>query len=398
MDIKNNYKATVFTCCLGYITQAIMLNFPPLLYIFFQSEMGLSLGQVSVLISANIITELVVDIIVSKFADKLGQRRLLIFGTAMAAVGLCSMIVLPDLLPNAFIALLISMAICGMGGGIMEVLISPVVEACPTDSKGGSMSFLHSFYCWGQAGVVIISTLFFLAFGIESWTIIALIWTVVPLACMVLFTKVPIYQLGSEEKKSGALELFKSGLFWILVIMMICAGASELAMAQWASAIAETAINNSSLKWLTDILGPGLFAICMAITRMLHGKFADKLPIEKALIVSSVICIISYLITILAPVPAVALIGCSLCGVGVAIMWPATFSMSASRMPNGGVLLFGLLALAGDFGCLAGPFLAGQVSTLFGDDLRAGFVLALIFPITLAVISAILLIKKIKSK
>lgn len=398
MNIKSNYKATVFTCCLGYITQAIMLNFPPLLYLFFQEKMGLSLGQVSVLISANIVTELVVDVIVSKFANKLGQRRLLIFATAMAIVGLCSMAILPDLLSNTFVALLISMAICGMGGGIMEVLISPVVEACPTDSKGGSMSFLHSFYCWGQAGVVIISTLFFLLFGIDNWIIIALFWTIVPLVCMILFTMVPIYELGTEEKETGFLELFKSGLFWILVVMMICAGASELAMAQWASAFAETAINDSSLKWLTDILGPGLFAICMAVTRMLHGKFADKLPLEKSLIISSVICIVSYLITILAPIPAVALIGCSLCGVGVAIMWPATFSMSASRMPSGGVLLFGLLALAGDFGCLAGPFMAGQISTLFGDDLRAGFVFALIFPITLAIMSAILLIRKKKNK
>ena len=398
MDIKSNYKATVFTCCLGYITQAIMLNFPPLLYLFFQEKMGLSLGQVSVLISANIITELVVDVIVSKFANKIGQRRLLIFATSMAIVGLCSMVILPDLLSNTFIALLISMAVCGMGGGIMEVLISPIVEACPTDSKGGSMSFLHSFYCWGQAGVVIISTLFFLLFGIDNWIIIALFWAIVPFACMILFTMVPIYELGDEERQAGFLELFKSGLFWILVVMMICAGASELAMAQWASAFAETAINNSSLKWLTDILGPGLFAICMAVTRMLHGKFADKLPLEHSLIVSSVICIVSYLITILAPVPAVALIGCSLCGVGVAIMWPATFSMSAARMPNGGVLLFGLLALAGDFGCLAGPFMAGQISTFFGDDLRAGFVFALIFPITLAIMSAILLIRKKKNK
>ena len=398
MDIKSNYKATVFTCCLGYITQAIMLNFPPLLYLFFQEKMGLSLGQVSVLISANIITELVVDVIVSKFANKIGQRRLLIFATSMAIVGLCSMVILPDLLSNTFIALLISMAVCGMGGGIMEVLISPIVEACPTDSKGGSMSFLHSFYCWGQAGVVIISTLFFLLFGIDNWIIIALFWAIVPFACMILFTMVPIYELGDEERQAGFLELFKSGLFWILVVMMICAGASELAMAQWASAFAETAINNSSLKWLTDILGPGLFAICMAVTRMLHGKFADKLPLEHSLIVSSVICIVSYLITILAPIPAVALIGCSLCGVGVAIMWPATFSMSAARMPNGGVLLFGLLALAGDFGCLAGPFMAGQISTFFGDDLRAGFVFALIFPITLAIMSAILLIRKKKNK
>lgn len=398
MNIKSNYKATVFTCCLGYITQAIMLNFPPLLYLFFQEKMGLSLGQVSVLISANIITELVVDVIVSKFANKIGQRRLLIFATSMAIVGLCSMVILPDLLSNTFVALLISMAVCGMGGGIMEVLISPIVEACPTDSKGGSMSFLHSFYCWGQAGVVIISTLFFLLFGIDNWIIIALLWTIIPFACMILFTMVPIYELGDEERQAGFFELFKSGLFWILVVMMICAGASELAMAQWASAFAETAINNSSLKWLTDILGPGLFAICMAVTRMLHGKFADKLPLEHSLIVSSVICIVSYLITILAPVPAVALIGCSLCGVGVAIMWPATFSMSAARMPNGGVLLFGLLALAGDFGCLAGPFMAGQISTFFGDDLRAGFVFALIFPITLAIMSAILLIRKKKNK
>lgn len=399
MHIKNNYKATVAAAFLGYITQAIMLNFPPLLYIFFQSDYGLSLSQVSFLITANIVVELVVDVIVSKIAPRVGYRSLIITATALATLGLVSMFLLPAVMQNKFVALLLSMALCGSGGGIMEVLISPIVEACPTKNKSGMMSLLHSFYCWGQAAVVLFSTLFFLAFGLNNWMYVAIFWTIVPLTCLFLFARAPIYMLeDGREKRESILTLFKNKVFWVLVLMMICAGASELAMAQWASAFAETVIGRSDLKWLTDLLGPCLFAICMGCARVFYAKKSEKIDLTKGIFISSLICISAYLITILSPVPAISLVGCALCGIGAGIMWPGSFSIASAKMPNGGVLMFGLLALAGDFGCLVGPSLAGQASAAFDDNLKVGFAVSIIFPLILAVICAVMFFKGKSSK
>lgn len=395
MHIKNNYKATVAASFLGYITQAIMLNFPPLLYIFFQSDYGLSLSQVSFLVTANIIVELVVDVIVSKIASRVGYRPLIILATVFATLGLISLFLFPMIISNKFIALILSMMLCGAGGGIMEVLISPIIEACPTKNKSGMMSLLHSFYCWGQAAVVLFSTLFFLAFGLENWMYAAIFWTLVPLTCLFLFSRAPIYMLEEgQEKRESILTLFKNKVFWVLVLMMICAGASELAMAQWASAFAETVIGRNDLKWLTDLLGPCLFAICMGCARVFYAKMSEKIDLTKGIFFSSLICIASYLITILSPFPALSLVGCALCGIGAGIMWPGSFSIACAKMPAGGVLMFGLLALAGDFGCLVGPSLAGQISAAFDDNLKVGFAVSIIFPLILAVICGIMFIRK----
>ena len=261
------------------------------------------------------------------------------------------------------------------------------------------MSLLHSFYCWGQAAVVLFSTLFFLAFGLENWMYVAIFWTLIPLTCMLLFSLAPIYMLeeGQAEKPS-ILTLFKNKIFWVLVLMMVCAGASELAMAQWASAFAETVIGNSELKWLTDLLGPCLFAICMGCARVFYAKMSEKIDLTKGIFLSSLICIVSYVLTIFAPHPSLSLVGCALCGIGAGIMWPGSFSIASEKMPNGGVLMFGLLALSGDFGCLIGPSLAGQTSAAFGDNLKVGFAFAIIFPLTLAVISAVMFIRGKKRK
>lgn len=398
MLIKNNYKATIAASFLGYITQAIMLNFPPLLYIFFQKDFGLSLSQVSLLITANIVVELIVDIIVSKCATKIGYRPLVICATLFAMLGLAFMFLLPMIIPNKFVALLISMGVCGAGGGIMEVLISPIVEACPTKNKSGMMSLLHSFYCWGQAGVVLISTVFFKIFGLENWHFIAIAWTVIPLICLLLFSRAPIYSLEEEEKSGTSLKsLFTSKVFWVLVVMMICSGASELAMSQWASAFAETVIGTNELKWLTDLLGPCLFAVCMGCARVFYAKMSEKIDLTKGIFISSIICIASYIIAVVSPIPVISLFGCALCGIGAGIMWPGSFSIATEKMPHGGVLMFGLLALAGDFGCLVGPSLAGQISALFGDKLKIGLAVSIIFPLILAIICGTMFIKSKKT-
>lgn len=393
------YRRTVGASFLGYITQAIMLNFPPLLFVLFKDEFGISTFQVSILIAFNFVTELTVDLIVSRVAEKIGYRKLVILADFAAILGLLSFYALPLILPKIpYIALCFSMLLCGIGGGLMEVLISPIVEACPTKNKAGMMSLLHSFYCWGQFGVVLLSTLFFLIFGIELWGVVALFWTLIPTIDLFMFLDAPIYMLTPEGTQKRGRDLAKSKTFWLLVIMMICAGASELAMAQWASSFAEEALGVS--KWLGDLLGPCLFALAMALTRVFFAKFGEKIKLEKGIMISSIICILSYLLAIFAPsgFEILSLIGCAICGVGCGLMWPGTYSIGAKIEPQGGVFMFGMLALAGDFGCLAGPFMAGQASSIFGDNLKVGFIFALIFPIIMLLASAFLFFKGRKTK
>ena len=394
--LRNSYHATIVSACLGYVTQAIMINFPPLLFIFFQDKMGLALWQVSLLITANFVTELIVDVLASKYASRVGTRPLVVIASFVATVGLLSMFILPDLLPNTFFALIVSMVLCGIGGGLMEVLISPIVEACPTKNKSGTMSILHSFYSWGQAGVVAISTVFFLIFGLDNWMIAAFFLALIPFVNMFLFMYVPIYTLVPEGEEMKPTELFKTKFFWLLVIMMMCAGATEIAMSQWASAFAETAVGRSDLKWLTDLLGPCMFALCMAITRVFYGKMSEKLNVEKGIFISSLICVVAYLVAIVSPHPAMSLVGCGLCGIGSGILWPGSFSIASKKLPKGGVFMFGMLALSGDFGCLVGPSIAGQISSVANGNLKIGFIFSLAFPILLAVISFILIFKKKK--
>ena len=395
--VKSNYKFTIGACFLGYITQAIMLNFPPLLFVFFKEELGLSSLQITFLIASNFILELTVDAIASKNAEKVGYRKLMILANVFATLGLTSMAVVTLVIPKdyVFIGLVSSMMICGIGGGLMEVLISPIVEACPTKNKAGLMSILHSFYCWGQLAVVLLSTVFFRVCGIEKWYIIACTWTIVPLACLAIFTFCPIYSLVEDGKGESLKGLFKNKIFWIFLIMMLCAGASELSMAQWASYFAEEALGVP--KWVGDLVGPCLFAFCMAITRVFFAKASEKIKLDTAILVSSIICFGTYVLAIVASNPILSLVGCAACGFGCGIMWPATFSLSSSTIPKGGVLMFGILALLGDGGCLVGPALTGAVSSAFGDDLRYGFAFALIFPLLMMIASILLIVKRRKN-
>ena len=390
-----SYKGTVTACFLGYITQAIMINFPPLLFVFWGSHLGISPIETTILIASNFIIELTVDFIISRYASKIGHRKLIVLADGLAIMGISLMFVLPDLMPTPFIGLMISMMLCGMGGGLMEVLISPIVEACPTKNKAGMMSLLHSFYCWGQVAVVFVSTMFFLIFGISNWHIMAFIWALVPAADMVLFLFAPFYSLtpdGIEEKKPS--KLVKSKIFWLLIIMMLCAGASELVMSQWASTFAEKTLGVD--KWLGDLIGPCLFAVCMGLTRVFFAKMSEKINLEKGIFVSSIICISSYLLAIFDPsgFEILSLVGCALCGIGCGIMWPGTFSIASKREPLGGVFMFGILALAGDFGCLVGPTTAG----VFGGNLKLGFLVSLVFPITMMIISLSLFLNRKNKK
>lgn len=379
--MAKNYQKTIYACFTGYIVQAIVNNFVPLLFLTFQSTYGIPLSQITLLITLNFLLQLLVDLVAVGFVDKIGYRASMVLAHVCAAAGFVLLTILPEVMPP-FAGLLTAVLVYAVGGGLLEVLVSPVTEACPTENKESVMSMLHSFYCWGHMGVVLLSTLFFAVFGIEHWKIMALIWAVIPVINGFAFTRVPMARLVEEGEKGLSLkELFSMKLFWIFLLMMMCAGASEQAVSQWASTLAEKGLGVS--KTVGDLAGPMAFALLMGTSRAFYGKYGEKLDLDRFMKISCVLCVVSYLTIVFVPVPAVALLGCALCGLSVGIMWPGTFSKAAADLRRGGTAMFAFLALAGDLGCSGGPTLVGFASGLFGEDLRKGIFAALIFPVLL---------------
>lgn len=393
--MKNQYNKTITACFLGYIVQAIIVNFAPLLFLFFQRTYQIPLSRITLLVTFNFGIQLLVDLLSVGFVDKIGYRVSLVTAHILSAAGLILITVLPEMLPSPFAGILISVMIYAVGGGLLEVLVSPVVESCPSDNKEKAMSMLHSFYCWGHAGVVLISTLFFRVAGIENWKILAVIWALVPIGNALLFVKVPIAPLMKEgETGMGLKELFRMKLFWLLLIMMVCAGASEQAVSQWASTFAEKGLGIS--KTAGDLAGPLAFAVLMGTSRLFYGKYGDRIHLEKFMIYSSCLCILSYLGISLIPVPLLSLAACAVCGMSVGIMWPGTFSKASAALPRGGTAMFAFLALGGDVGCSGGPTVVGMVSGVLGDDLKKGVLAAVLFPLILLI--GIILCRKIESE
>lgn len=382
MNTDRSYNKTIYACFIGYIVQAIVNNFVPLLFLTFHSAYGIPMTQITLLITFNFGLQLLVDLLSVTFVDRIGYRASMVIAHICAAAGFVLLTILPDICGNAFAGLLIAVTIYAIGGGLLEVLVSPVVEACPTDNKEKAMSLLHSFYCWGHVAVVLLSTLFFNKFGIENWKIMARIWAVVPFANMILFTKVPIASLIGEGEKGLTMgELFRQKIFWVLMLMMVCAGASEQAVSQWASTFAELGLKVS--KTMGDLAGPMLFAVLMGSARAFYGKYGDRIDLDKFMIGSSLLCILSYLVISLVQSPVIGFAGCALCGLSVGIMWPGSFSKATAAMPRGGTAMFALLALAGDVGCSGGPTLVGMVSGMLDDNLKMGILAGVIFPVLL---------------
>lgn len=381
---KNNYQLTMYACFIGYIVQAIVNNFLPLLFVTFQKTYSIPLTQITLLITLNFGIQLVIDMLSAGFVDKIGYRASAIIAHVCSAAGLVLLTVLPGAFPDPFAGILIAVFIYAIGGGLIEVLISPILEACPTDNKEKAMSLLHSFYCWGHVGVVLISTLFFTLFGIENWKILAVCWAVVPAVNIILFAKAPIYSLHEEGDTGLTLkQLFTRKIFWVMMLMMLCAGASEQAVSQWASTLAEKSFGIN--KTIGDLAGPMAFAILMGSSRAFYGKFGDRINLERFMQYSAVLCMISYLMIAFIPIPALGILGCAVCGLSVGIMWPGTFSMASASVKRGGTALFALLALAGDVGCSSGPTYVGMISGALNDNLKMGILAALIFPIFMVV-------------
>lgn len=393
------YKHTTFACYRGYITQAIINNLAPLLFYIFHTSLNISYEQLSFLIVANFATQLTTDVWATKYADRFGYRKCMVAAHAMSFAGLVMLGILPNILTYPYIGMIISVIVYAVGGGLLEVIVSPIIEALPNDNKAGSMSLLHSFYCWGQMAVVLLSTLAIWVLGNNLWFVLPLLWSLFPLYNMFKFMRVPILPLIEEGEGMKFKELFSSPLFYLFMMLMICAGASELTMSQWSSFFAEKGLGVPKL--VGDLLGPGLFALYMALGRVIYGIWGHRLQIKKCLIASSIFCTITYLVTVFSPSSLLSLIFCSLTGITVSVMWPGTFSLSSFTFPKGGTLMFGILAICGDIGCSAGPWITGMISGYvtrnsnniftFADmgidttqaAIRIGLLSALIFPVSM---------------
>ena len=376
--MKTGYKKTMYACFAGYMVQAIVNNFLPLLFVTFAGAYSIPLSKITFLITINFMIQLCIDLVSTVLIDKIGYRASAILSHVFAALGLVMLTVLPDVLPDPYIGMIASVAVYAVGGGLLEVIISPIIEACPTENKERAMSLLHSFYCWGHVGVVLISTAFFALFGTENWKIMALLWAIVPAVNLVVFATAPMYSLDGGDQPSERIGgLFRNRLFWIFMLMMVCAGASEQAVGQWASAFAERGLGVS--KALGDLAGPMAFAFLMGLSRLIAGKYSERIDTTSYMKYSAMLCIISYICIVFVPSPAVGLLGCAVCGFSVGMLWPGTYSMAAAGL-HGGTPMFALLALAGDVGCAFGPTLAGLASSAAGDDMRRGILVAIVFP------------------
>ena len=386
--MEKNYRRTLKASYLGFITQAIAANFAPLLFLRFHTAYAIPLGQIAMIPTAFFLTQLLVDVFCARFVDSIGYRRSIVVSEIASGLGLAGLAVVPDLFASPFIGIMICVVIYAIGSGLIEVLVSPIVEACPFEHKDAVMSMLHSFYCWGSVGVILLSTVFFAVFGIEQWKWLAVIWALIPLYNIWNFATCPIERLTEDGKGMKISELFRTPLFWTAIVLMICAGASELSMSQWASAFSEAALGLS--KTVGDLAGPCMFAVTMGICRAIYGKHGGKMNLSRFMIASGILCLCCYLLASLSSGPVPGLLGCVFCGFSVGIMWPGTISVISPRLPRGGTALFAFMAMAGDLGGALGPSLVGAVTQGVGDNLQSGMLAGSIFPLVLVVVLIIL--------
>ncbi|MBQ1985478.1 MAG: MFS transporter [Clostridia bacterium] len=394
MAQSSNFKKTIFACYRGYITQGIVNNLSPLFFVIFQDHFGIDYMLISALILCNFITQVITDVLAVRYVDRIGMRRAAVLAHVLAFSGLAMQGILPNILPAPYIGLVIATVINGIGGGLIEVIISPIVDSCPGDAKASAMSLLHSFYCWGQVGVVLITTLLLRVIGEDLWYIIPLLWSLIPFYNLFSFLKVPLMPAIPEDEKTPLRTLLKSKIFLVAMLLMICDGASELAMCQWSSLFAERALGVT--KVMGDLMGPCLFAVLMGIGRTIFGIWGEKINLSHALMATAALCVLCYIGAGLFDNPILSLISCALCGISVSLMWPGTFSLVATIYPKGGTAMFGTLAILGDVGCSVGPALFGAVSTAAANaavnsasadqlGLKSGMLVSIIFPLFIVI-------------
>lgn len=406
MSKNKKYTPTLHACYLGYITQAIAVNLAPLFFVIFQNKYNISYEQIANLVLFTFIIQIIVDGLMIKFITVLGYRVTAVTAHIFATVGLVCLGILPIIL-DPYTGILISVLVYSIGGGLIEVVISPIVDALPGDEKASAMSLLHSFYSWGQMLVVIVSTVILTCIGNDLWFIIPITWALIPFVNVFKFLKVPIVNIEQEQKHYGIGKFLKSPVFIVALLLMICSGASELAMAQWASLFAERGLGIPKIAG--DLLGPCLFALFMGIGRTIYGILGEKINIEKALMGCAVFTIICYLVTVFVKLPIISLLGCALCGFGVSLMWPGMLSYTSQKYNHkAGPVLFSMLALGGDLGCSVGPWLTGKVSDSYlasletitaaaeSQAIRYGLFAAAIFPLIMFLL--VFIMKKLPQK
>lgn len=389
--MRYTYKHTLRACYLGYITQAIVNNLAPLLFIIFQNQYHISFEMIGRLILINFGTQIVADILSVKYVDRIGYRKAAVMAHIFCSIGLMSLGVLPLIMPVPYMGLVIAVMIYAIGGGIIEVLVSPIVEFLPGDEKASAMSLLHSFYCWGQVGVVLLTTLLLKVIGSSYWFVLPILWAFIPLYNIKNFLKVPIIEPHEDAPTMSIGELLSTRGFVIALLLMLCAGASEITMSQWSSLFAEKGLQVP--KVVGDLLGPCFFAVLMGIGRSIYGIWGHKINLNRALMASGILCVICYAVTIFVQNPFISLLGCAVTGLSVSLMWPGTFSLTSATYPMGGTAMFGMLAIFGDIGAAVGPWIAGVVSDAVGLGLKAGLLVAIVFPIMLVI--GVMLLKKL---
>ena len=377
MNSNTGYSRTIKASCLGYVTQAVVNNLAPLLFLTFQELYNISMERITLLITINFTIQLFVDLLSAGLIDKVGYRRAIVFAHMCSAAGMGGMAVFPAMCGNAYLGLVLSVVLYAIGGGLIEVLISPIVEACPTEKKDASMSLLHSFYCWGHVIVVIVTTLFFAVFGRTWWKVLCALWALLPVCNAIYFGRVPIRSLNEEQEPMPWRGMFSEKLFLIFVLLMLCAGASEQAMSQWASVFAESGLQMP--KEAGDLAGPCMFAALMGVSRLTYARFSDRISLKRFMLGSSILCILSYVLAVFSENPVLGLAGCGLCGLSVGILWPGTYSLASRSLPGGGTAMFAFLALAGDLGCTLGPTVVGMASAGIGS-IQGGLLTAIFFP------------------
>lgn len=376
-----SYRGTRMACYRGYIVQGVVNNLSPLFFVIFQREFGISYAMISSLILFNFVTQICVDVLCVRLVDRIGYRTATVFAHVCCTAGLIMLGLLPRLLPYPFLGLAIATVVTAIGGGIIEVAVSPIIDSLPSDAKDAKMSLLHSFYCWGQVAVVLLTTLAVRIFGEGLWWTLPLVWSVLPFYNIFAFARVPLLPTVSAEEKQPLGQLCRSRLFVLSMILMLGAGASELAMSQWSSLFAEQALGVEKL-W-GDLLGPCLFAVFMGIGRTIYGIWGARLNLYRSLLATAILCVLCYAGAALFMVPLLSLFCCALCGFSISLMWPGVLSSTSAAFPKGGASMFGLLAVCGDIGCSCGPALAGMVSEFAG--LRTGMLSAAVFPAAMVV-------------
>jgi len=385
--MKKSYRSTLGACYLGYITQAITINLASLFFVIFGERYGISYADIGSLVLITFAIQLLVDALMIKFIYVIGYRVAAVSAHVFAAVGLVLFGILPNVM-DPFTGILISVFFYSLGGGMTEVVISPIVDSLPGDAKASGMCLLHSFYSWGLVAVVLFSTIILKLIGDSLWYLIPFFWALIPLFNTFFFMRVPMVPITKEARSTSLRDYFKSPIMYVATLLMICGGASEMAMSQWASLFAENGLGVT--KVVGDLLGPCLFAINMGIGRTVYGIWGEKINIKKALLACSIMTTVCYLVTVFAEIPLLALFGCALCGFGVSLMWPGILAMSSAAFGKlSSPAMFAFLALAGDVGCSVGPWLTGQVSNAYmgvnalansSDALRAGLLVTSLFP------------------